>query len=335
MKNPRKILLVRPDRLGDMILSLPVAETLKTRLAQSEIHYLASPYTARLSSMVDYVDGWLLDDDGHGGRLSLSELVGKIKAGRFDCLIDLKASWRTSAAGFLSGTALRIGTSRRAYSLFYSARVNVHRKASGFHQTDLDLAHLRPLDIIVSGIPPRFNVTARGKASAEKLMNLAGKPYIVIHPGSGGSSPNWPIDNYRRLAELFLTATDFGVVITNRDKSMAEFDNCVNIGGKTDLETLAGVIGSARLFISGSTGPLHMADALGTKCLSFFARRADIGPARWGPRRNQDGVILPENECDCGSPGSCRCLETVTVEKAFNKAENLLRAKKSAAFGKK
>jgi len=335
MKSPQKILLIRPDRLGDLILSLPVAESLKKALPRTEVCYLASRYTSAVASMVDYVDGWEIDDRGDGRRLHVDELKKKILAGGFDCIIDLKPSWRTAWAGFISGAGCRIGTSRRAYSIFYNYRVNVHRRSSGMHQTDLELRHLGALEIDVSAAAPRMEADSAGKQSAETLLALNGRPYIVIHPGSAGSSPNWPLENYRQLARVITEKTDHKVVITNRDNDIEGFDGCVNLGGKTDLQSLAGILSGSQLFISGSTGPLHLADALGATCVSFFVDRSDIGPSRWGPRRNMGGVITPDRKCACGRTSKCRCLERVSIETAFNKIDSLLRSRKHRTVGKK
>jgi ADP-heptose:LPS heptosyltransferase len=135
---------------------------------------------------------------------------------------------------------------------------------------------------------------------------------VVIHPGSGGSSPNWPIERYRELAALIKTNPDHEVVITGHESDIPGFEGCIDLGGKTDLETLAGVIYRASVFISGSTGPLHLADALGVKCLSFYLNRPDIGPRRWGPRRNMKNIVIPSDECCCPDLTKCRCLERVS-----------------------
>ncbi len=333
MKVPKRILLVRPDRLGDLILSLPTAEVLKTEIPGVEVFYMSSRYASEISAMVDYVDGWMIDDGNDGRRSSLFGLVGNIERGGFDCLIELKPSWRTAAAGFLARVPVRIGTSRRAYSLFYNRRVNVPRKSSGSHQTDLELAHLKPLGIDGTGLNPRLKATSGGLARAASLVGSKYKSYIVMHPGSGGSSPNWPRENYVSLAASIAANTGFKVVITNHDKNIGEFENCLNLGGRTDLETLAGVLHGAKLFVSGSTGPLHLADALGTPCISFFPNREDIGAVRWGPRRNMSGVLTPSQLCRCGGPGSCRCLERISAAEAFNKISGVLKAAKSPSVG--
>jgi heptosyltransferase-2 len=322
--SPRKILIIRPDRLGDLILSLPVAESVKRNLPGTEIHYLAAPYTVPIAPMADYVDGWLIDENSRDGRLSLVELSKRIKSGKFDCLIELKPSWRTSAAGFFSGVKIRIGTSRRFYSFFYSHRLSVHRKESGYHQTDLELAHLRIFDFRELIEKPYLRETSDGLEKAKDLFDIDQRPFAIIHPGSGGSAPNWPLEHYRKLAVLIKENLDLEVVITNHMAGLKGFDGCVDLGGKTDLESLAGLISRAEVFISGSTGPLHLADALGVKCLSFFVDRPDIGPARWGPPHNMDNVIVPAEKCRCADLRQCSCLEKVQPEEAFSRLKNLL-----------
>ncbi|MEE9553291.1 MAG: glycosyltransferase family 9 protein [candidate division Zixibacteria bacterium] len=333
MNNPRKILIIRPDRLGDLILSLPVAEALKKHISEIEVHYLVSQYTSGVSSLVDYVDGWLIDENNDGGRLSVVGLKNKIKSGGYDCLIELKPSWRTASAGYLADVSTRIGTSRRAYSIFYNKRINVSRKSSGYHQSDLELTHLRPLGIDIFGLNPRLEADETGKSKAAELLAINRKRYIVIHPGSGGSSPNWPLENYINLAVQINRQTGQKVVVTNHDNNIGGFENCLNIGGKTDIKILAGVLTGASIFISGSTGPLHLADALGTTCVSFFSNREDVGAVRWGPRRNMENVIMPGEICRCGKTEHCRCLERVGVEEAFNKVRAVLNSGKGITVG--
>ncbi len=335
MIRPHKILIIRPDRLGDLILSLPMAETLKKNLAETEIHYLVSPYTAPLAPLVKYVDGWLIDADDDGNRLPFSILAKKIKKAGYDCIIELKPSWRTAATGFFSGVKLRIGTSRRFYSFFYSERISVHRKSSGYHQTDLELMHLKPFDFKRNVTKPNIGVTEKGLKNANNLLAMDRRRFIVIHPGSGGSAPNWSMEHYRKLAVLIKENLKYEVVVTGSETGLRGFDGCIDLVGKTDLETLAGVLSRAEIFISGSTGPLHLADALGVQCVSFFVSRSDIGPARWGPRRNPGNVLLPPAPCDCADLRKCRCLERISPREALEKLKNILKVTNTAGVKEK
>ncbi len=333
MKNPRKILLVRPDGLGDFILSLPVARTLKDSFPGCEVHYLVSARVVGIRPLVGYVDDWLVDDGGSRSRISLPQLVKKVKLAGYSQVIGLKPSWKTAMAGFLARAGNRIGTSRRLYSPLYNRTISVPRKGSGLHQTDLDLRLLIPMGIEVEGILPTLMVTENARQMAARLLGTTNREYIVIHPGSSGSAPNWPIENYQKLAEIILAETEYNVVITDRDKTNDGFTGCLDISGRTDIETLAGIMNTASLFVSGSTGPLHLADALNIRCVSFFLNRDDIGPVRWGPRRNMEGIITPADDCRCRNLRDCRCLERILPIMAYKKIEGILLHKNDAAVG--
>jgi ADP-heptose:LPS heptosyltransferase len=321
----RKILLIRPDHLGDVILSLPVAEALKNYWPDSRVYYFSAPGPANLQGMIDYVDGWIIDETSRGSKLSLFQLAKIFRMGGFDILVELKPSWRTAVAGFLSGSPIRIGTSRRFYSIFYNRYVNLHRRASGRHQTDLDLAMLKPLGINNAGMLPSLQLGEICREKAKTLLTGVTNPYIVIHPGGGGSTTNWPLENYRQLAKMILQRTEYAVIITGYNDKIGEFENCLNLNGKTDIESLAGVLAGASLFISVGTGPLHLADALGTRCMAFFTNRAGIEPERWGPRRNMENILVsPNKTCRCADSRSCRCLEQISSESAFNRVESIL-----------
>jgi ADP-heptose:LPS heptosyltransferase len=224
----------------------------------------------------------------------------------------------------------RIGTSRRFHSFFYSDRLSIHRRSSGSHQTDLELRHLDLFNYKDRAIQPNISATEIGLARAEELLGLNHKPNIVIHPGSSGSAPNWPVEHYRELAVMIREKLKFKVAVTDSKPGLQGFDGCIDLGGKTDLESLAGVLARAEVFVSGSTGPLHLADALGIPCVSFFVARSDIGPERWGPRRNLENVLLPPEHCDCTDLRKCRCLGNIPPLKAFEKIVEIIKTVKTA-----
>jgi heptosyltransferase III len=321
---PHNIILIRPDHLGDLILSLPVAQTLKSKFPECRITYLAACGPSAIAPMVNYVDNWL-PDGGKNGRLSLTELTSLFRKGEYDTLIELLPSWRTAIAGFRAGIPIRIGTSRRFYSFLYNRRFNLRRKGMGLHQTDLDLALLRPLGIDISKMWPSLELPDDFKRDAGKLVAGNIIEYIVVHPGSMGSAPNWPLDYYRELASLLLRKTDLKVVITGLETNQGDFECSLNLCGKTNIGELAGIIGGARLFISGSTGPLHLADALGTRSVAFFTSHDNIDQRRWGPRRYPEGVMVAAvANCRSSDPARCTCLKQISPESAFQRVMSVL-----------
>jgi ADP-heptose:LPS heptosyltransferase len=303
-----------------------VAEALRRKFPDSHISYLAAAGPAGIRSLAPYVDSWLTyDSTTSRGIFSLRNLI---RGRNFDCAIELKPSLHTAAAALLSGIRLRIGTARRGYSFLYNERVNVHRKGAGKHQTDLDLELLAPLGINESGNLPELSITHEAIEKGERLMKNGSERFVVMHPGSGGSAPNWRLENFKKLATMIIESTGWGVVITGNKDNIGIFDErCVDLNGKTELDELAGVITRADLFISGSTGPLHLADALGVKCMAFFARHAIVGPERWGPRRNMNNILMPDAPCKCTNLANCQCLQRISPEKALERATELFSVK--------
>jgi heptosyltransferase III len=323
--NTKRILVIRPDHLGDLILSLPVAEVLKGSFPNTHIAYLAAQGPSGVGELTDYVDQWIIDTDEL--RRSAGKLSAELSMHNFDLSIELKPAWRTALAAARARIPIRIGTSRRFYSFLYNTRVSVHRRGSGKHQTDLDLALLKPFGIDATGRQPNLSVTDCHKISARKLVGETIGRYIVLHAGSSGSAPNWPESNYWILAGLIQQKTDYKIVLTGQEIFRSPID-CINLGGRTGtVSELAGVISEASVFISGSTGPLHLADALGINCLSFMIRHPDIGIERWGPRRNIDNVMLPEMYCHHKNLKLCNCLETISPEMVFDKLSSILKGK--------
>ena len=134
-----KILIVRPDRIGDLVLTLPIARVLKSHYPKLEIHFLVSNYNAAVLRYADYVDGFTLLSDQTGRPRTAGELAGILEDQSYDLAIMAKPGWLSAFACFLADIPVRLGTSRRFYSFFYNERVNIMRRYSNMHEIDLNL----------------------------------------------------------------------------------------------------------------------------------------------------------------------------------------------------
>ena len=86
------------------------------------------------------------------------------------------------------------------------------------------------------------------------------------------------------------------------------------ITGQTDLRTLAAVLSQASTVVANSTGPLHLAVAVGTRVVGLYPSKKAMSPVRWGPLGEGHRLITPaQTECHC-PPRQCRCMETITPE---------------------
>ncbi len=342
MSDPSRILVVRTDRLGDVILTLPVFNALRRRFPGAHLAILAGRYAGAIVEGYAPVDEILWYDEGGGRRVPFRAMRAILRSARFDAAVIVHPTLRLALLAFLARIPVRIGSGYRYYSFLFNRRVYAHRKTAERHELEYnmdllaplgcDTAARKPLDVVLD--IPR---TARERASAIlEEAGVAGK-FVVIHPGSGGSARDWPVGNFSLLARRIVPGMNLRVVVTGTE---AEFPLAeavaravsppgVNLAGKLGLKELAAVVEKASLFVSNSTGPLHVAVAVGTPVVGLFPRIRVMGPGRWGPYTDNARVLVPDGppECDqcTGKPGSaCACMAGITVDAVFAAAAELL-----------
>jgi ADP-heptose:LPS heptosyltransferase len=189
-----------------------------------------------------------------------------------------------------------------------------HRSECLKHEADYNLNLLSPL--LGKKIPePQFDFQTDPELSEEweTLQNQNGvsSDYIIIHAGSGNSAPNLNLEQYQMLAETILQETGWQILLTG-SPAEAEINQhlvdkisgnrIIDFSGKLNLVQLMECIRNARLLITSSTGPLHLADAQNTSVLGFFCPLPPHTPVRWGPYQQNEWVVSP----DLKSPDRCR-----------------------------
>jgi heptosyltransferase-3 len=331
------VLVARCDRLGDWVLTLPLLDAIKEAAPNVRLGAMAAAAAAPLLERYAAVDAVIVSKRGLRG---LRETTAAVRRGRFDAAVVVHPDMVDTLAVWCAGVRLRVGNGYRAYSPLYNRRVYFHRSPSTRHEIEYNLKYLEALDLPVpTEIPaPRLEATAADRAEAKRLLasrGVAADGYVVVHPGSGGSSLNWSPQRYRVLAAE-LARTSGGAVVVTGSRAEAELGRYVagegagrvNVAGETDLGALLGIIAGARLFISGNTGPMHLAAALGTPTLSLFSPLRSGSPARWGPRSEAAAVITPPGiACEKCSWERCKyfnCLEAITVEEVLSGAQRLM-----------
>ncbi len=324
-------LIVRNDRLGDAILALPVVTSLKDRFPESRISFLASPYTAPLIECAEGIERVIRADDRHCAAALRDIISSKITAA-----LCLRPTFSNALTLARARIPTRIGTAYRAYSLLFTNRVKLRRRGMSEHETDLNLALLAGLGVTPVPRFPQLNLPDQAWRAAEALLKKIGdsldKGIIVLHPGSGGSSRDWPPEYYRQLGRL-LGDEGYKVIATgsaNERQTCSRIvgDNERNLAGMTDIVTLAAVLSQARLVVTGGTGPLHLANALGRPVLGLYPPIRDILPVRWGPFGHPEMTISPNvplcKKCRPGHISKCWCMEQITPEMVYERAECIL-----------
>jgi ADP-heptose:LPS heptosyltransferase len=299
-----KILLVRPDGIGDQILCLPVAAALRRLLPKARIAFLSSAYAAPVFDHHPDVDE-VVAITGHE---SLRELADLFQHG-FDAAIFLKPFRRLMIAAWLARVPLRVATGYRWYSLFANRRVYQHRSDFSKHETDYNVALLAGLDLDGgSPVRPSLALTHEERQSATRRAAAVPAPRIVLHPG-GFAARRWKGEHYWNLAQRLIDA-GFGVVLTGtaaeRERFYAErgtldvrpdTPGLLDLMGQLSVRELMGVIGVSHAVVSGATGPAPVAAALGVPTVSLFDPRRNNLPTRWRPLGT--GVVLRPDVPTC------------------------------------
>jgi len=338
------ILLIRTDRIGDVILTTPAIKLLHDTYPEARIFFLTREYTAPLLKHHLYLDDIILykpEDRHHGlkGHLKLSQ---ELKDRNIDLAFLFYPQAKIAFSLFWAGIPNRIGTGYRWFSFLLNYRKYEHRKYGKKHELEYNLSLLEGY---VPQLPHRAAVTfdfqvdndlkQRQHQICEKYR--LSKEYIIIHPGSGGSAPNLPPEKYVEILKYLSENTSDHLILVGDpsekplisgilDRSEIEL---IPILGEWDLETYMAMISRAKLFISNSTGPLHIARAYNIPLLAFYCPAIPCAPERWGPYNQLQHVITPAvSPCKSCNIKKCpygNCLNHIPWEKIQNLLDKFLR----------
>ena len=318
--HPRRILVIRLDLIGDLVLSLTVVRALKRTYPEAEIDLLALPASARvasydpnLSEIITYDPNiWqrpkaLLQPKNWREAVSLRR---RLRARHYDLAVSVYANWAAVLA-VLSGAPRRVGYGREGYPGFMTDSLPGGIPGRWRHWAPLDNKHevdyclalaqaagatLTPEDRI-----PRLYVDEKTRQETEQLLLQHGlqphKPLIACHINSNnGQSKRWPIPHWATLIDHLIRQGGAQVVLTGAPVDMPQIEQvtrrmreqAINLAGKTSLTQLAALLQRADLLISGDSGPLHMGVACGTPIIGIYG---PTNPSLGGPV-SPDATVL-------------------------------------------
>jgi heptosyltransferase-3 len=333
--NLSRILIVRTDRLGDTVLTLPLIQEIARQLPKATIDVMCRAYTAPLLERHPAVSGiTTVDYTAPGGWRTA---VRKIRAGRYNAAVVVHPTPKDTLAAGTAGVPLRVGNGYRWYSFLYNRPVFFHRSEAARHELEYNLLYLKGLGLKHPNPAPVPHVPLLDSdvsAARELLGGVADGGYVVIHPGSGGSSLNWPTAYYSELAARLSKESGRTVVTTGgREETLAAEEVAraaggLSVAGRTDFGVLLGVLSGAGLFVSGNTGPMHLAAALGRPVVALFSPLKSGSPARWRPVGGPSRVLMPPGRSCEKCPGEkCadyNCMEGLAVDEVLETATELL-----------
>jgi ADP-heptose:LPS heptosyltransferase len=336
-KQPEHILISRTDAIGDTVLTLPLAYTLKQKFPNVKITWIGRTYTQAVIQACGYVDGFLNIDEFD--LENNHAFVDELKKQKADAIIHVFPNSKISKAAKRAGITTRIGTSHRIYHWFTCNQlVNLGRKNSPLHEAQLNIALAKYFQIEVPSLkelqqlPALLTTTSLSKhnniiAFDNNFLQLE-KKKIIFHPKSRGSGKEWPIENYISLIHL-LDAHQFQILIcgTKEEGSRMERElatlpaHALNLVGKLSLTEYLSLIAQCDGLLASGTGPLHLAASIGVNALGLFPPTRPIHPGRWAPIGLKADYLVSNQPCATCAKNiqPCACMLAITPEQVAQK----------------
>jgi heptosyltransferase-2 len=332
----RKILFIRTDRIGDMVLSTPVFKAIKTALPNTALTVLASRTNYSLIQSDPYVDEILI----HGSSAGLREtvrMVRRLRSRRFDVVIDPMISYdaQTAILSYLTKAETRVGFAGFGREVFFSAPVKLPQRKLGIVDLHLDL--LTRLGIHCSGIEPELFLREKEMDCARQWARRVapdGERIIGIHPGAHYATQRWGIRNYAALVEMLMKNTGLKPVVLGGPADiplvkgiLSRTNNSVSAMLSSDLRESMAMISQLNALVCNNSGPLHIAAALKVPTVSFMGPTVN---SLWTPSGRRHRVLRVDDlNCIGCNSGVCRrgtleCMQRLTPEIAREALAELL-----------
>lgn len=334
--NPRRILIIKPSALGDVVHTLPVLNLLRRRWPEAHIAWLISPVFAGLVEGHPQLDQVIRFDRRRYARAWRSLLVAsdlldfvlELRRQSFDLVIDLQGLFRSGWLTASTQAPCRVGfaRARELAPLFYTHRIETGPIEQ--HAVDRYLRICRALGCGSEPVEFRFHVTDEDQSAVDRMLSGLG-PFAVLLPGTNWPTKRWPVENYAALVgplreRLGLTTVTAGGpdAVELAGRIPADRD----LTGKTSLPQLVALLNRADLVIANDSGPMHIASALNRPLVSIFG---PTNPVRTGPYRRLQTVVRLELPCSPCYSRRCRhtsCMNWLKVEPVLEAAEAALNA---------
>jgi lipopolysaccharide heptosyltransferase I len=322
----RAFLIVRLGALGDIVHALPLAAALRAAWPGARIDWLVD---VKHRAILDHVDGLSaivpVDTRRVRGPSGLVSVVRTLRAARYDVAVDAQGLLKSSALAYLSGAGRVIGLAREHLreplaAWAYDAKV----APAGPHVVDNALALAEAAGAPAG--PPVFALRPPASDIVERVRGVlglpTGQPFALINPGAAWPNKRWPPERFGAVARHLRTRHGWPSIVAwgpgEEDLArgvVAAAEGAAALAPRTSLGELLAIVGAAGLVVSGDTGPLHVAAALGTPIVGIYG---PTDPARNGPWSPADVTLSRNRACACHHQRRCTaaawCLDDLAVD---------------------
>ncbi|MBV9454071.1 MAG: glycosyltransferase family 9 protein [Rubrobacter sp.] len=313
----RRILVMRLDNIGDVVMTSPVLRALKESLPASSITLMASPGGSKAVPLLPWVDEvlpWRVVWQELGNRLARDparewELIETLKEGRYDAAVILTSFKQTPHAAayacVLADIPLRLGESKEWGGSVLTTEVPPARDE--LHQAERNLRLIEHAGFQVEDRSLGVSVPPRARKSTTALLKahgvVPGTPYLLLCPWTSCQARTYASERFALATRRLSEETDWPVVVTGTEADQARSGELfsvldgrsVDLVGTTDLCELAAVVEGARLVLTNNTSTMHLADALRTPSVVLFS--GTELEEQWRPRDVSHRLLRRDTVC--------------------------------------
>lgn len=311
-----RILVVRTDRIGEVLLSTPILTELRRAFPEASIGMLVRPEVKDLVMGNPHINEVIEYTQEKRGIHEALRIKKVLQRKRYDMIVIVNPQKEFHLAAFLAGVPVSVGFNRK-WGFLLTHRVPDQKHLADRHEVDYNLDLVRVLGIEPKDSRPVLMVSPESdeglfdllKIKKDKQKEWAHHRLVAIHPCTSNPKKQWPHEYFARIADLLIRRKCDVVFVSGlqevydakRVMSMmrhAAFD----ITGRLTLKQLASFLKRCTFLISSDSGPVHVAAAVGTPVVALFGR-ADAGSrsSRWGPY-GRNHVVIEKDRLEDISP---------------------------------
>jgi ADP-heptose:LPS heptosyltransferase len=337
MRDLKRILAVRLDNIGDVIMLSPVLRALKASFPGAHLTLMASPAGSQVAPMLPWVDeiiAWRAVWQEIKGRFDQGpeqelELINLLTGKKFDAAFIFtsfsQSPYPPAYACYLAGIPNRVGQSKEFGG--YLLTQWVKPTADSDYQVDRNLHLLSSIGLPIRDNRIELYLSKADQSQAEEILNTAGlpsgAPYIVAAPGATAAARRYDPARFALVVDILSRLTGHPVIVigTERERSLGILNDFIDaaknnsqiipIIGKTNVPQMAAIIQKSILVLTNNSASLHIAEAFGRPMVILYSGTEYL--SQWAPRYTQALILHREVSCSpCFSfncPYEMQCLD--------------------------
>ena len=339
---PRRILVKGTNWLGDAVMSLPALDALRARFPAARISVLTLAGLADVYAGRPSVDEVLPYQKGRGlaGIAAWLDRVKRIREARFDLAVLLPDSFHSALTVWCAGVPRRVGYRKELRGWMLTDPVSRRPRSRNVHRV-VDYLSLVGFDgHTPENFAPALTPAPEDLAWADENLRAAGfdpaqRPLVGFNPGATyGDAKRWPRERYAALGRRLVAEAGAAIVVVGgpAEIDLGDFlarelptSSTLSLSGRTSIRRLAAVLARCHVLVTNDTGPMHVAQAVGTRIVALFGPTDPVNTPPWGANHVIVRKPVPCSPCflrEC--PIDHRCMTRIEVDEVFREVESSL-----------